>query len=495
MASTTTKFEPPAVPEPREVPGAEPKRPQREVYRRSFERSDHDEKHLATFGLSRYSTEHLELITDLPLETAQPLVPLVDALYPFLRQYFGRLPPAQDGSDYRITGFVMQERSRFVQAGLARVDLLDSFHGRQIGAEFWMNNQTLDYYRRHLLLHEAVHCYMRHFPGEASFPLWYLEGMAEMIATHRQSIDDPESGEVVTSDPREPYTFNVMPADRMRFRGLERIIILQRDVRKNGVRTIAQIRAFSGNDFRDAVEPYAWCWALCRFLDSHPGTKEKFRGLAQRLMTTRPDEALRSFFANLDSTIETEWALFASSIEHGYDFDSHAIDFQSGQPLDSDIRVARVDSARSWQSALLKVEAGGTYLVSAAGQFDLESPGPRFPRESEAVQEGTPDGVPDVPVAAPGGGAETASKWISEANGVSIRYHKGQPLGRLLGAIHVEGSPHSMLKMIPLSNSTIFTASQTGTLYLRINDWPHSLADNRGGLTVSVQKIPVPDAF
>lgn len=482
LPNTTKKIDPPEVPEPREF-GSEEK-PQPKVFRQTFERSDHDEKHLATFGLSRYSTEHLELITDLPEEKAKPLVPLVDALHPFLEYYFGKLPPARDGSDYRVTGFVMQQRSRFVQARLAKSDLLNSFHGRQIGAEFWMNNQTLDYYRRHLLLHEAVHCYMRHFPGEDTFPLWYLEGMAEMIATHRQTIDDPEPppGTGVTSDIPQPYTFNVMPFDRMRFRGLERIIILQRDVKKNGVRSIGQIRNLTGNDFKDSVESYAWCWALCRFLDSHPATKEKFRGLAKSLMTTPPDEALRTFFGELNSTIEAEWALFASDIEHGYDFDSHAIAFQSGRPFESDLHIAEVDSSRSWQTTLLKVEAGRTYSVFAAGQFDLESP---LPRETPVAPPKRPPGLGTV---APGAGtAETQSKWISEANGVSIRYHKGQPLGRLLGAIHVEGKPHSMLKTIPLGNSATFTASQTGTLYLRVNDRPESLANNRGEVSVSIR--------
>jgi len=483
LPNTTKKFDPPEVPEPREI-GSEPnpQPPQPKVFRQTFMRSDHDEKHLATFGLSRFSTEHLELITDLPEEKAKPLVPLVDALHPFLEYYFGKLPPARDGSDYRVTGFVMQERSRFVQSRLAKSDLLNSFHGRQIGAEFWMNNQTLDYYRRHLLLHEAVHCYMRHFPGEATFPLWYLEGMAEMIATHRRRIDDEPPQ---TSDIPQPYTFNVMPFDRMRFRGLERIIILQRDVKKNGVQSIGQIRNLSGNDFKDSVESYAWCWALCRFLDSHPATKEKFRGLAKNLMTTPPDQALRTFFGQLDSTVETEWALFASGIEHGYDFDSHAIVFQSGRPLDADLHLAEVDSSRSWQTTLLKVQAGRTYSVAAAGQFDLESP---LPRESRgAPTNGSPSFGTTIPGALPGGDEESKSQWISEANGVSICYHKGEPLGRLLGAIHVEGKPHAMLKTIPLGNSSTFTAGQAGTLYLRVNDRPDSLANNRGKLSVSIR--------
>ncbi|MFP6765703.1 MAG: hypothetical protein VB858_18885, partial [Planctomycetaceae bacterium] len=247
---------------------------QPQVFRPAYSRTEQDPQQLATFGLSRFSTEHLELITDLPPEQSLPLVPLVDALQPFLEDYFGSLPPARDGSDYRISGFVMADRDRFIRAGLAKADLLDTFHGRQIGAEFWMNNQTLGYYRRHLLLHEAVHCYMRHLPGETGFPMWYMEGMAEMIATHRRSADDSES---LTDRTDGEFTFNVMPASRMRFRGLERIIILQRDAKKNGVRSMTRIRSMTGNDFKNAVESYAWCWALCRFLDSHPTTQTDFR--------------------------------------------------------------------------------------------------------------------------------------------------------------------------------------------------------------------------
>jgi hypothetical protein len=461
LANTQKQLDPPVAPSPGETSSEAalvdpvPPKPTRKIFRPSYERTEHDPQRLADFGLSRFNTKHLQLITDLPGEQAEPLVPLVDALQPFLEDYFGKLPPARDGSDYRITGFVMADRNRFVQARLAKADLLDSFHGRQIGAEFWMNNQTLDYYRRHLLLHETVHCYMRHL--EAGFPMWYLEGMAEMIATHRRTVDDPEPvpGEAVTSDLVEPFTFNVMPAVRMRFRGLERIIILQRDVKKNGVRSIAQIRAMTGNDFKNGVEPYAWCWALCRFLDSHPATKEQFRKLAKSFLTTSPDEAIQSFFAAVHGNLATEWALFATSIDHAYDFESHAIVFQNGRPLEADLHVVEVDCRKSWQTTLLKVEAGTTYEVAAGGQFTL-SQGER--------------------------------PWVSEANGISIRYHKGQPLGRLLGAVHVEGKPPSMLQSLPLGNNARFTASQTGTLYLRVNDWPHSLSDNQGTLSVSIRK-------
>jgi len=440
------------------APDPAPATPQ--IYRPEYPREEHNPKSLAASGISRFSTAHFELITDLPPEQSLPLVPLVDAVQPFLEEYFGRLPPARSGSDYRITGYVMSSRELFVQAQLVKADLLDAFHGRQIGAEFWMNNQTLGYYRRHLLLHEAVHCYMRHLPGENGFPMWYMEGMAEMIATHLQAADNSESPD---GNPPQKFTFSVMPAERMRFRGLERIVILQRDVRKNGVRSVAQIRGMTGDDFRNSVEAYAWCWALCRFLDSHPKTQADFRALGRNFLTDPPPDCFTNFFAESDGTLETEWSLFAGSIGHGYDFASHAIVFQDGIPLDAGLHLTEIDSRKSWQSTQVRVEAGQSYSVRASGQFDLQSPH------------------------APGS-AGGSSRWISEANGISIRYCRGQPLGRLLGAIHSTDQAHTMLHTIPLGNRTTFTPSHSGTLYLRINDWPDSLHNNRGRLNVAIRE-------
>jgi hypothetical protein len=460
LANTKNNGDPSVAPSPGETSSEAalvdpvPPKPTRKIFRPTYERAEHDPQRLADFGLSRFNTKHLQLITDLPGEQAEPLVPLVDALQPFLEDYFGKLPPARDGSDYRITGFVMADRNCFVQARLAKADLLDSFHGRQIGGEFWMNNQTLDYYRRHLLLHETVHCYMRHLPGESGFPMWYLEGMAEMIATHHRGIDEPEVVPPPSTPPPE-FTFNVMPVDRMRFRGLERIIILQRDVKKNGVRSIAQIRGFSGNDFKNSVEPYAWCWALCRFLDSHPATRTQFRELARSFMTTPPREALDAYFDKVDPNLEIDWLAFVTSVEHGYDFKAVAITYQPAKPLNPKDPQATVSTNRGWQCTGMKVEAGQSYRVQADGQFTLE-PGQR--------------------------------PWLSEANGVSIRYHQGQPLGRLMGVILVDGQPQSILKTIPLGNSTTFQAKRSGMLYLKVNDRPDSLSDNQGDLTVWIEK-------
>ena len=181
-------------------------------------------------------------------------------------------------------------------------------------------------------------------------------------------------------------------------------------------------------------------------------------------MTTPPRESFEAFFSGITGTLETEWALFATSIEHRYNFQDHVIIFQAGHPLTDDLHLTEVDSSKSWQSTLVQVEAGRACTVAATGFFDLQA------------------SSTDVP-----GNTSESPRWISEANGISIHYHKGQPLGRLLGAIHAEGQQHSMLQTIPLGNNASFTPTQSGTLYLRINDRPDSLADNRGLLSVSIR--------
>jgi hypothetical protein len=79
--------------------------------------------------------------------------------------------------------------------------------------------------------------------------------------------------------------------------------------------------------------------------------------------------------------------------------------------------------------------------------------------------------------------------WWCEPNGVSIRYYHGQPLGILLAAVRSDdGATGSSGLLLPqvVGLETVLTAPRDGTLYLRINDAPDSLADNQGTLTVEV---------
>jgi len=420
------------------------------VYRISYVRPEITERSLQQNGLVRVSLKYLDLITDLTPDFYEPLLPLPDAMMSAWEDYFGKLPPARDGSEYRITGYLMRDRELFLAAGLVKADTLLSYHGRQIGAEFWLNDQRWDYYRRHLLLHEATHAFMRHLPGAAiDLPMWYLEGMAEMLSTHRLT----EDGKV---------EFNVMPVDRSRFLGFERIAIVQRDVKANGIRPLSAITQFGAEDFTK-VQSYAWCWALCRFLDSHPKYRDRFRRIARELVTVPFRQNMAQLYSPDMDHLQTEWLLFAANVEHGFDFERASVEFLAGRPFESSA-TTQVRCDLGWQSSEILVEADKRYRITADGQFIL---------------------------------ANKPRPWVSEANGVSIRYSRGRPLGQLQASVLAtdagDGPPGaSMLREVALGNESVFKSVVSGTLYLRVNDAWGELADNRGSLSVTVE--PIADA-
>ena len=90
--------------------------------------------------------------------------------------------------------------------------------------------------------------------------------------------------------------------------------------------------------------------------------------------------------------------------------------------------------------------------------------------------------------------------WWCEPGGVTIRYHRGSPLGILQAVILPEpskaslrgdspigqGRPGRLLKPIDIGAADAMTADVTGTLYLRVNDSPGELSDNRGQIEVTI---------
>lgn len=154
--------------------------------------------------------------------------------------------------------------------------------------------------------------------------------------------------------------------------------------------------------------------------------------------------------------LEEEWQVFLADIDYGYDFDRTAIDFTLGELLGSQPAHVTVQADHGWQNSGLQLEAGKTYKLSATGKFQV---------------------------------ANDPKPWISEPNGVSVRYIHGRPLGQLLAAIRPEHSTKSasaFLNPIVVGNAATITPSKTGTLYFRINDSSGELTDNAGHADVTV---------
>lgn len=426
----------PVAPQPEAAPAP--------VFRPSETRPQHDDSRLAEVGIRRYESARLRLYTDIDPQLARTLPPLADRLYQALVDYFGPLPANREETEYQMTGYVMADRDRFRGSGLLPVDLPGFEHGRHRGAEFWMNDQEHDYYRAHLLLHEATHCFMTTMPGPTA-PVWYMEGMAELFGTHRV-------------EPDGTVRFRVLPHRKEEFAGLGRITAIETEVAAGRLRTLAEVLNLVPDDYIK-VDGYAWSWALCLFLDAHPSYRERFRTLGAHAVGTGFSDAFIAAYADDLPELWTEWALFANSLQHGYDLERAAIDFHQGESLAAGAdSTCEIRADRGWQSSGIMLEEGKKYRIAAEGEFTL---------------------------------AQEPKPWVSEPQGITFRYFKGEPLGMLQAAVQRHDAderpgPVSMLNAFTVGRGGMLEAPVTGTLYFRLNDDWSELADNRGTVTVRI---------
>lgn len=410
-----------------------------------------DAAQLKPLGIEVYESRRLRLFSDIDTDAAKALPPIADQAFDELEKYFGPLPPAADQSEFQVNAYLIKDKTPFEKVGLLKDELKDQHHGRQVGYQLWLTEQPHEYYRRHLLIHEFTHAYMQAVP-RMNVPLAYLEGMAEHFGTHHQ-------------DKTGRYEWRVVPRNRADYRGHDRLFLMRSDALRRDIPTPQDIFGWPAANFRLFNESYAWAWGLCLFLDKHPRTCERFHKLATSLSDPSAWKNFQTQWEADAAEIQTEWHLFALDAWEGFDFDRMAIDFRPGKML-SDLggdegksARAEIQSNRGWQSSGVLVEKGRRYRVTASGQFTL---------------------------------ADKPKPWVSEANGISFRYHNGRPLGRLLGVVHAAASDenrHAALKQIfSLGANGELEPPATGTLYLRLNDHPGELADNTGSATVEIRE-------
>lgn len=432
-------------PDPASGPVAE-QRPAEPVFRPDDTRARHDDKLLARGGVRHAVSQRLSLYTDIDAQASAGLLPVVESLYTAWTEYFGALPPNRAQTDFQITGYLISDRERFDRLGLVPLDLPPFSTGRHRGAEFWMLNPREGYYRRHLLLHEATHCFMTFLePAADPRPGWYLEGMAESFATHRRRADGG-------------YDFRVMPHNKVDFEGLGRITALQREVQDGRALTLTQATSLPASEYL-SIRGYAWSWAVCYFLDAHPDYHQRFRALGRQTSGSSFRRLLsESFQADLPQ-IEQQWAVFVDGLCDGYDVPRAAFDLSRAK-LGFD-QPFQVRSDRGWQSTGLVLHKGRTYRLRATGRTTL---------------------------------AQQPKPWISEPQGISFRYVADRPIGRLLLALRVDGDVRSMLNIVAAGSDQVFRPTATGVVYLRVNDAWSELSDNTGAYTARVSlNDPVAD--
>jgi len=306
-----------------------------------------------------------------------------------------------------------------------------------------MNDQAEDYYRAHLMVHEGTHCYMTIVPNPLQGP-WYLEGMAEFFGTHLRH-------------PGGKTEFGVLPQNREDFNGLGRIKLVRDAVSGGKTEEFLDVLKFKSDVFLKN-EMYAWSWALCTFLEKHPRYRERFHKIEEHIRPGHELEDMQELYRAEWLDMQEEWRLFARNLTQGYNSVQAAIDFIPGRPMAVAGAKTQVAADRGWQSSEILVERDRTYEITATGQITV---------------------------------ATKPKPWISEPQGVSIRYSDGHPVGQLLAAIRsevpVKEPPHTtMLEVYPVGRRLLLKAPVTGTLYLRVNDFWNELSDNAGKYNVSI---------
>src|SRR4029079_7941848 len=125
--------------------------------------------------------------------------------------------------------------------------------------------------------------------------------------------------------------FRVMPHDRELFPGLGRIRLIEDEVREKGPRELQTILDTRPIAFLK-TDAYAWSWAVCEFLDSHPRHRDRFRNISTLMEGKNLRAGIQQIFAADWNDLREEWLLFAANLCHGYDTERAAIEFRPGKP-------------------------------------------------------------------------------------------------------------------------------------------------------------------
>jgi len=405
-------------------------------------------------GLRILAGRHLVLATDRPVRPGDGVeeLPAVfdEAVAAWCRHY--RVEPAAV-ADWRCFGCLVVDRERFRAAGLMP-DWLPPFkNGFCDRNRFWLFDQPNPAYRRHLLLHEGVHAFTLTLRDLAT-PAWYSEGIAEYLATHR-----------LEADPAGRLTFVPTPIpDRPEdVEQLGRIEML-RELRAEGrAPSLAQVLAVAPAE-HGSIADYAASWAAVALLANHPTWKDGFTALERGPLGPDFNERLAGLPGWDASRAGRDFDAFTAEVDYGWDFARQAIDWAADEPLGG-LRRFSVAADRGWQNAEVTLAAGRRYAFAARGRAGVGS------------------------VAAPAG---TEVPLESEAEGITLEWYRGRPLGRLLigqwQAAPADGC-RPRFEILAEGTAGEFTAVAAGPLYLKLNAPPGRLATHRGGLSVTIEPL------
>jgi hypothetical protein len=406
-------------------------------------------------GLRVLEGDHLVLATDRPARAGDgvdDLPRIFDEAWAAWCAHYALDPAAH--RDWRAFGCLVVDRERFRAAGLLPETIPDFANGHCHLHRFWMADQSNPAYRRHLLLHEGVHAFTLTLRS-LDTPPWYTEGIAECLATHRLDDEDTSDG---TTGRFVPTPLPLRAADVEQLGRIEKVRALRAAGECPG---LADIFATPGANHRD-LSAYAGSWAAVAMLSLHPRHAPAFAAAERGPLDGNLNQRLMESTGWDGDQAERDFDAFTDEIDYGYDFTRSGVDWTLGRPLDSRQTIS-VAADRGWQNSGWSLHKGSRYSLKATGRCEI----------------GTLTGP----------AAEPPLRLEAEADGISLRWYRGRPLGRLLAAQWVEtpddsGGPRFIV--VAEGGHREFTAATDGTVFFKLNDPPGELADNDGQLTVEI---------
>ncbi|PHS18345.1 MAG: hypothetical protein COA78_02440 [Blastopirellula sp.] len=404
-----------------------------------------DPAKLSVAGIRTISGTHLTLYTDLPASAELNSFPaLFDAAFPHWCSYF-HVDPAKH-ANWKIKACLMSGKEKFSAAGLLPGNLPEFLYGYARNDTVWLLDQPSDYYQRHLLLHEGTHAFMNNLLGGAG-PPWYMEGMAEYFGTHSWDGKKLEVG--------------IVPNNKLDVPMWGRIKIIKEEYKAQRGMTLGTIMIY-GPTAHLQNEPYGWCWGAVTYLDHNPRSQKAFRESYKNVrFHTDLSRRLLESLADQWPEISEGWQLFVVNSEYGYDFARNDVQYKKGQAITGASATAMITADRGWQSTGILLEAGKTYQLSASGQYQI------------AQEDNQP--------------------WMSEPNGITLRYYNGFPLGMLMCGLRADNwngqGTAPLAFQEPVGSQRELKIETNTTLYLKVNDHPAQLGDNIGNVTIEVKEV------
>ncbi|TWU58718.1 hypothetical protein Poly51_14980 [Rubripirellula tenax] len=397
--------------------------------------------------LVRVDGRFIELTTDLESrDEADALVASFDAAVDQWTSFWNL--SSDSVADWKVSAMVMRDKSHFAAEGLIPDHVPDFPYGYAYNDSVWVMAQPSQYYTRHLLLHEGVHSLAFHcFDGAG--PTWFMEGTAELLATH-------------TGDGKLIRTITV-PTDRDdvpywgRFKKLNQ-------VRTDGsVPPIETVMAYPPTLSGD-VETYTLSWAAASLFAGYPEYRETFESAVQSGRDSGPTFN-RQFYSRLSKTwpiVAARWRILANDFDFGFDWEQQRLSISTSDPLwDGKPIKFSVRSDVGWQSPGIRIPAGASVKIEATGQVTL---------------------------------ADEPKPWISEPPGVTIDYVGGRPLGQLIACVLPNQTPREgnlpPLMVQTVGNDSVIEVESHSWLLFKVNDAVGDLGNNRGTYELTILSPP-----